>query len=186
MTEMIEQKSGVGAFIVDPHRPDLFLAITELTSNESSNKLPNMYSPPFETIEKGETHKDALGRIFTEELKIIKGKISLPEDLGKKRLCSIQLSLGVWLHAYLIEIPKGVVFGRGEMKDEVGPPFWVTMRSVLRTDNYPYDLTFRPGTLEIVKSYCGYLCQDNFQSLVYPRTFHSIPLVMFDLNKTRI
>lgn len=181
MVDIIENKSGVGAFIVAPERPDSFLAITELTSKRSSNKLCGMYSPPFETVEDGETHQDALRRVFTEELRIIRGEVPIPKDLESAKLCVVQLSPNVWLHTYLLQASEGTIFRLGDMKHEVGMSFSAKIKDVIESGNDPTSLIYRPASIEIAYSYLKYLRDpQNFQPLIYQKTFHSVPAEIFD------
>lgn len=181
MENIVEKKSGVGAFIVAPDKPGLFLGITELTMKRDTGKIPGMYSALFETLEEKETHYHALKRVLTEEVTVVKGEILIPRKLSESKLCLVQLVPDVWLHAYLLTASKGLILRIGEKKDEVGIPYWLEINRVLRSSFSPSSLFFRPGTLEIVQSYQEYLrSPQDFKPQTYDKTFHSVPSEIFD------
>ncbi len=175
-----EQVAGVGAFIVVPSIPELgFLTIEEQSSKRLTNKLKGMRSLPMETIEIGENHQQALERLFREEVRI--PVISHPDNLTRLKLSTCELTEGVILHAYLIELaPTLHPFGEiGSHKDEVGNVDWTNTMDVLMAKG---SLRFRPGVFEVVSSYIGYRARpETFTPFVYTRLRDQVPMGIFDL-----
>lgn len=187
-----EKLTGVGAFIVNIDRPNLFLSITESESKRSSNKLAGMISAPFETIDSGETHRQALERIFykvgengedgEEELIIVRGQIFISEDLNSSKLCLEQLSEGVWLHAYLLHCSSDLIVKKGKAADTIGDPQWVSVEDVLKSASGNSRFHFRPGNLELVESYLDFQKnRDTFTTRIYQMLANVVPEQVFDL-----
>lgn len=186
----MERLAGVGAFIVKESNPNLFLAITEGYSNRLTNKIAGMISAPFETIKEDDrNHKRALERIFKkvgykgeEELCILQGDIKVPEELEKAKLCIVQLTEGVWLHAYLLYASADLVVGKGKEADVIDEPQLVSIDEVLDFERGGNGFRFRPGMVEIVKNYLSYLTDpENHIPQIYLEPVNSIPTSVFDL-----
>ncbi len=179
-----ENLSGVGAFITKNGDPYSFLSITEGRNSRKTNKLKGMTSAPFETIERGESHKDALRRVFAEtenggqeEITVVKGQISLPDDIKRAYLCKIQINPGIWLHAYLLSALPETTFAKGKDSDTINEPRWVNIDQVDNRQRF----VFRPGMLEIIQSYRSYLEDpSNFDPQTYFTVANSIPLRIYD------
>ncbi|EKD90799.1 MAG: hypothetical protein ACD_30C00090G0020 [uncultured bacterium] len=163
--ESEERIAGVGALIVCPEWMDRgFLSIEELRAKRSTNKLAGMRSIPMETVEGEETHNQALQRMFREETI---PSMNLGSSLDRTLLCSAQLSPGVVLYSYLIEVPWIIKFSSGADTQDVIEPRWIPRTSVLYPD--PVNLfAFRPGVYETLVSYNRRL--DNPQNFI-PETF---------------
>lgn len=191
LQERVERLAGVGAFIVKEGNPNLFLAITEGHFNRLTNKIAGMISAPFETIEEEDDrdHKRALERIFKkvgykgeEELCILQGDIKLPEELEKAKLCIVQLTKGVWLHAYLLHASADLAVGRGKEADVMDEPQLVSVDEVLNFERGDNRFRFRPGMVEIVRNYLSYLADpENHIPQIYFEPVNSIPTSVFDL-----
>lgn len=96
--EIAEIKSGIGAVIINPEGQ--FLAVRENHSRKDNRKMRGMWSHPMETIDKGESHEQAMQRlIFGEE---VKGVLVRESRLTNIYLASIQISPGIWLYDYLL------------------------------------------------------------------------------------
>jgi len=71
-SEAITHISGVGALIVPTDIiGNSFVTIVEQDTKRNKNKLRGMRSLPMETVEKEENHRQAIKRLFTEEVVII-------------------------------------------------------------------------------------------------------------------
>lgn len=188
-TEITERIAGVGAFIVRRGSPRHFMAIIEARGKRVTNKLAGMVSAPFETVEPGETHRQALERALhqqgnagQEELVIVGGGILIPDSLDESKLCLVQLSPDVWLHAYLLEATPDLAVRRGIGDDMAGQPEWVGIDEVLRTEDGSNRFRFRPGMIEIVKSYLTYTRdRSGFERMVYHKPVNLVPSSVFDM-----
>lgn len=190
---LIEVKAGVGAFIVVPENIERgFLTVQELTGKRLTSKLAGMRTLPMETVERGETHEMALRRMLFESadtgksgeeigLSFVKDK----DHLTKQKLARCELSLGVVLHAYLIETTPDVVTRPGSWTHEVGEVEWTTLDDILLQPTGT--LRFRPGVYETTLGYLQYL-----ESLREGRCFspsmyryselkNQVPSTVFDL-----
>lgn len=165
---------GVGAFIVNrdiSHQG--FIALQELITKRSTNRLAGMFSYPMETIEPGEDHDQALKRLFKEEI-----HIQPPLILPKIKLGQFSLLHGVSLHTYLFEIGSDVTIAVGSTPQEVKNPRWVTFQEVLTA---PLG-RFRAGVYETVIEYLTYLQDpDNFHINTYVKLRDRISEEIFNL-----
>lgn len=140
--EIIEEVVGVGALIVTPN--DLFYSIRETRTNRKTGKVKDMISAPMETVEPGESLEEAMGRLFTEEVGL-PANVSL---LPRGKICRIQLTPRVWLHAYLFTTEQTFEIRPGTAAD-VADPAWRSISQVLdEMRERP-----RPGLREFIKSY---------------------------------
>lgn len=173
-TEARPEIIGVGAFIVNPDIPSKgFIALQELITKRSTNKLAGMFSYPVETIEPGEDHNQALLRLFKEEI-----HIQPPLILPKIKLGQFLLLPGVSLHTYLFEVKSDVTIAVGSTPQEVKNPRWMTFQEVLAA---PLG-RFRAGVYETVTEYLTYLQDpDNFHINTYVRLRDWISEEVFNL-----
>lgn len=185
-----EIKEGVAAFIVKENNPDFFVGIIEGHTSKATNKIQGMISCPFETLERDENHEHALRRIFEkldddngeEEFAVIKGYVIIPDNLDEAKLCMVQLVRNVWLNVYLLYGSSDLVVAPGKCDDVIGDPVWVNIEDVLRSANGSNRFKYRPGNIEIVKSYLAYLSSDaDFDLPIYNAPINSVPLRLFDL-----
>ncbi|TSC89431.1 MAG: Uncharacterized protein G01um10145_588 [Microgenomates group bacterium Gr01-1014_5] len=164
-----ESVVGVGALLVTP---DLkFLTVQELENKRSTGKIAGMRTAPMETVVDGESDDDALKRLFQEE--VVLDEAELPLD-KKVLLCKIQLTKGVWLHGYLLQIERPVLAVIGTENHEVSDPLWTSIEEVLHSN--PDNRQFRPGVRELVFSYLNFLkSPENFSPHIYPQTQGQVP-----------
>lgn len=155
--EIYEELSGVGAFIVTPD--GLFWTVVEKNTRRKTNKMAGMVSTPMETIEQGESHAQAFTRLFSEE--VVTDIISDPKPDIK--LCQVQLSRGVWLHVYLVNVDNP--FTPTTNWSDVSNSDWQNINHVHLPSN---NVRFRPGVKEIIESYKDYLIEGHeFQPIVH-------------------
>lgn len=178
--ELSERVSGVGVLIIpDKNPPERFLTLVELHTKRSTNKLRGMQSFPMETIEDGEDHQQALIRLFEEEVRL-DGLLS-PQNLTQIKLCRAELTPGVVLHTYLIELDKEPKIKLGTASGEVIDPRWTPLNEVVTTPN---SLKFRPGVFEAIRAYRAY---QTSPEAFEPATFRyielrdNVPKEIFDL-----
>lgn len=169
--EFVETLAGVGLLIITAN--GYFLSIEEARTNRRTAKIKGMRSLPMETIESGETHKKALKRLLKEEV----STENLSGHTDPTKLCRVQLTPGVWLHAYLIPVNCIFQAEAGTHKDALNPK-WVHINEVLNSD--PKDRRFRPGTREVLKSYLEFHQNNTFQPGLYFRCGDEIPQEVFD------
>lgn len=169
--EIVETLAGVGALIITPD--GYFLSIEEGRTSRRTGKIKGVRSLPMETIEAGETHQQALERLLKEELSA--EELNNHTDLIK--LCRVQLTPGVWLHAYLIPVNLRFQAQAGTHKDASNPK-WVHINELLGSN--PKDRLFRPGTREVIESYLKFGANNNFQPDVHFRCKDEIPQEVFD------
>lgn len=182
MIEFQEIKSGVGALIVAPRAPELgFVTIQELATKRSTNKLAGMITFPMETIEAGESHQDAMVRLYQEELRLTPAVAR--DDLTKILLSRIELTPGAVCYVYLHEVEPGVLLGVGGSTDqEVSPPKWTPFRDILNTKGGAYSV--RGGVRESVLDFIDRRNNPNIYQLKlhrYFELFHHVPAYVFDL-----
>lgn len=172
--ESVERVTGVGALVVSPN--DQFLCITELRPKRLTGKLAGMKSLPMETVEGGESHQEALIRLFQEEV-----KIGVDNSLDKPlKLCTGQLTPGVWLHAYLFDVNSELVIQSGSELNEIGEVSWMSIEDVLKSE--VGNLRFRPGVREVLLSFREYRKNPaNFQPKAYHTMIDRVPEEIFDL-----
>lgn len=92
------KKLGVGAIVIN--QEGKFLAVQETHSRRDNRKMIGMWSHPMETLEKDEEYEDALRRLlFGEEVENINVRET---SLASIYLGRVQLSLGIWLHNFLL------------------------------------------------------------------------------------
>lgn len=180
----VERIAGVCALVPNPLQPTKeFLAIREQTWKRTTNKLPGMLTAPFETVETGENHTDALKRIFTEEYRIYQGQLSIPEDrrsLDGALLCKVQLSPGAYLYAYQVPAAEDFIGIVGDRQNEINNIGWVSFDRVIDKSKKWFE--FRPGMDEIVNSYFQKLSNpEEFYPETYLQTCISISPQLFDL-----
>lgn len=169
--EITEVLAGVGALIITPD--GYFLSIEEGRTSRKTGKIKGMRSLPMETIEIGETHGQALERLLKEEVSAKK----LTNYASSAKLCRVQLTPGVWLHAYLIPANHRFRVEAGTHKDALNPK-WVHIDEVINCD--PKNRQFRPGTREVVKSYLEFQQDNSFHAGLYFRCEGEIPQEVFD------
>src|SRR3989344_4633533 len=148
--EITENVIGVCALLVTSDFR--FLTVQELKTKRSTGKIAGMRTAPMETVVDGESDDDAINRLFQEEVVLYGIQLTLDK---KVLLCKIQLTKGVWLHGYLLQIEKPVLAAIGTEKHEVAGPFWTSIEEVLQSN--PDDRQFRPGVRELVLSYLTFL-----------------------------
>ena len=182
MANIEGQKIGVGALIINPNDPEYFLAVQESNTNRSTRKLRGMLSAPFETIERGESHREALSRMINdgenggEEISVITGKIIIPGEIEPSKLCEVDFDDRVKLVAYLLEGTTDLRITGGRYPDVIGDPQWVKIDDVLDTFHYPEWFRFRPGMIEIVESYKRYSdSRGTFSPGIFPQVRLQIP-----------
>lgn len=170
----IEQVAGVGALTI---YENCFLGVQEGRPKRKTAKLSGMWSLPMETVEDGETHSDALIRLWQEEITpgAEAGKIEL-----KNELCIVQLTPGVWLHSYIFESTSCFPAALGSSRGEILGARWISISEVL---NDPIgSLRFRPGVYETVLSYSQYRSKkDDWSALIFPQTRVQVPSQVYDL-----
>lgn len=169
--EIVETLAGVGALIITPD--GYFLSIEEGRTSRKTGKIKGMRSLPMETIEAAETHDQALKRLLKEEVSLEE----LNDCTNLTKLCRVQLTPGIWLHAYLMPINYRLQAKDGTHKDALNPK-WVHVSEVLKSD--PRDRLFRPGTREVVKSYLRFQRNTNSQPELCFRCEDEIPQEVFD------
>lgn len=169
--EVAEVLAGVGALIVTPD--GYFLSIEEGRTSRKTGKIKGMRSLPMETMEVGETHEQALERLFKEEV----SAKELSDRIDPPKLCRVQLTPKVWLHAYLIPVNYRFQVEAGTHKDALNPR-WVHIDEVLNSD--PENRQFRPGTREVVRSYLEFQQNTNFRPRLFFRCEDEIPQEVFD------
>lgn len=169
--EIAETLAGVGLLIITPN--GYFLSIKEARTSRRTAKIKGMCSLPMETIESGETHDQALERLLKEEVSV--KELSGRTDLTK--LCRVQLTPGVWLHAYLIPVNLRFQAEAGTHEDALNPK-WAHINEVLNSN--PNDRLFRPGTREVIESYLESQRNNNFQPGLYFRCEDEISQEVFD------
>ncbi len=92
------RKLGVGVIVIN--HDGKFLAVQETHSRRDNRKMIGMWSHPMETLEENEEYEDALRRLlFEEEVENINVKET---SLTSTYLGRVQLSLGIWLHNFLL------------------------------------------------------------------------------------
>ncbi len=172
--EILETIAGVCALIVT--QGGLFVAVQETRHSRITNKVPGMVSAPMETVKPGETHQQALKRLLEEEVKVI----GLENPQARVKLCQVQLSPGVWIHAYFLEVREQLPLESGNDGDTINPQ-WMNMNKIMETD--PNKGRFRPGMREIAQSYLTRLqCLQNggvYESGVYFVPQGSVPEEVF-------
>lgn len=177
--ELEEKVAGVGALVVCPDWLDRgFLTVKELRTKRSTNKLAGMRSIPMETVEEGETHNQALQRMLCEE---ITPSIYLGSNLDNILLCRSQLSPGIFLYSYLLEVPWPISFRLGTDTLDVTDPMWIPRTSVLYPDPVN-SFAFRPGVYETLTSFSRRL--DNpqkFEAATFVNLKNLVPTEAFDL-----
>lgn len=172
--EITENVIGVGALVVTPDFQ--FLTVEELRTKRSTRKIAGMRTAPMETVFAGESDDKALTRLFQEE--VVFNGTSLPLD-KKVLLCKIQLTRGIWLHGYLLQIeqPSSVVIGTEG--NEVANPVWTNIDEVIYSD--PNEWLFRPGVRELILSYLNYLANpQHFSTQHFFQTRGEVPSIVFD------
>ena len=137
---------GVGILIVTSDGK--FLSIEEKTSNRKTGKKKGARSFPMETVQGGESYQQALKRLLQEEVVLDSVAIN-----SLKKLCQVEIRNGVWLHSYLLHLPKSITIPVGSSTD-VTDPVWVDIDQVLKNGQ---GLTFRPGVRETLLEYKRYL-----------------------------
>lgn len=172
--EVVEDLKGVGLFIVTPD--GYFLTIEEARTKRKTNKIAGMRSLLMETIEAGETQEQAIARLLIndEEVSAKQFRTLTPE----RKLCRVQLTPGVWLHAYLIQVSGQFPVRPGTAPDARNPG-WTHINDVLASS--PSEQKFRPGTREVIKSYLAHKENGNQESQVYFRCEDDIPQEVFDM-----
>lgn len=185
MSQLVEVDTGVCPFITIPEDQERgFLAIKEARWKRSSRKLAGMIAPPFETLNQDESHKDGLIRSFQkEELTVLEGEVQIPDNLTSAKFCIVQLSPGVVLHVYSLFASADIILGQGSEDDVLDPPFWVPFSEVLESETRD-PLRFRPGVLEIVKSYLDFKKSKLLEPTIFLKTAFSVPGAVYDLLET--
>ncbi|MBI4028932.1 MAG: NUDIX hydrolase [Candidatus Blackburnbacteria bacterium] len=155
--EILEKGAGVCLLVVTPD--GLFCAIQEKSSKRITQKLKGMFSAPFETVEAGESHQQALVRITQEEVRMETERLIMGPEL-----CRIQLDPGVWLHTYVAIAEEKINLQDGIFEDEVSGACWIPLEEV----ENPTNKRFRPGMREIVESYRAFLAEgEAFRTCIY-------------------
>ncbi len=155
----VELISGVGAVIYRQNNPHQVLMTTEKNSKEESGKLQGQLGFPYETVEPGESHAQAMDRLLQEEVAVTAGRIAIPHPLESAKLSIVRVSkpeVGAWLHAYQISATQDSQFRRGSFDHEVGEPVWVDVRRILATQGTQRVL-FKGGTSEIARAHLAHL-----------------------------
>lgn len=158
--ERIELLAGVCPVLYKPNQPYSVLMTQELTTKELTGKVAGMWGPPFETVEVGENHRQALERCFEEEIRITRGKAFIPVDLEEAKLCIVRVSppeSAAWVHAYSVPVSADFEAVRGDFMDEVGHPEWVNCSRVLDAEKGNNRIIFRPATYEIIRAHLARL-----------------------------
>lgn len=172
--KITENVIGVGALLVT--QDFRFLTVQELKTKRSTGKIAGMRTAPMETVIEGESDDEALKRLFQEE--VILQEIEPPLD-KKVLLCKIQLTNGVWLHGYLLQIEQLALAVTGTENQEVSHPLWTSISEVLHSD--PDDRQFRPGVRELVLSYLNFLASpEKFSAHFFFRPQDKVPEEVFD------
>lgn len=157
MSSRVEFIAGVCPVLYKPSDTARILMIPELTAKEATGKLAGMWGPPFETVEEGETHRQAIERcIFDEETKVRQGRIFIPDNLQDTRLCVVRISppeVAAWVHAYSIPVSDDFEVERGNFNHEVGNPEWVDCQTVIEAEKGANRIVFKPATYEIIKAH---------------------------------
>ena len=149
--EKVIEREGVGALIV---RNNSFLTVEEQRYNRRTQKIPGMRSIIYETVDPGESVEQALRRSLGEEVNLNDFISSF--SLTDVKLCEVQITPGIWLSAYLIQIdvPDDFVIKGSSEAEDVANPAWDLIYDLL---NEPIgSLRFRPGNREILQSYMRY------------------------------
>lgn len=172
--EIKESVVGVGVFIVTPD--NRLLTLEELTTKRVTGKIAGMRSLPMETVEAGETHEQAIERLFQEE--VVVDWISASQT--RILLCKAQLTPGVWLYSYLICVPETLTVGIGTDGGKVANPSWINTEDILSSQ--PSERRFRPGVRETIKSYLDWLAKkgNSFHPKVYFNCEDEVPQEVFD------
>lgn len=173
--EITENVIGVGALVVTPDFQ--FLTVEELRTKRSTRKIAGMRTAPMETVFAGESDDKALTRLFQEEV-VLQGMVL---ELDKKiLLCKIQLTEGVWLHGYLLQVDQPVPVVTGTENGEVANPEWTKIDDVLHSN--PDIWAFRPGVKELTISYLNYLTDpQHFSAQRFFQTQEKISDAVFNL-----
>jgi 8-oxo-dGTP pyrophosphatase MutT (NUDIX family) len=132
---------------------------TEKNAKEKSGKLQGQLGFPYETVEPGESHPQAIERLLEEEVTVTAGQIAILNPLESAKLAIVRVSkpeVGAWLHAYQIPVTPETQFRRGTFDHEVGDPIWVDVRKVLTTEGAQRVL-FKGGTTEIARAHLAHL-----------------------------
>ncbi len=169
-----ENVIGVGVLLVTSD--SRFLTVQELKNKRSTGKIAGMRTAPMETVMDGESDADALKRLFQEE--VVLNEAELPLD-KKVLLCKIQLTNGVWLHGYLLQVEQPVFAAIGTENHEVSDPLWTSIEEVLHSNSDKRQ--FRPGVKELVLSYLNFLeSPENFSPHFFFQTQGQMPDEVFD------
>ncbi len=171
--EIVENLTGVGLLIVTPD--GYFLTIEETRTKRKTGKIAGMRSLLMETLEAGETQGQAIKRLLIddEEVSAEQFRVLAPE----KKICRVQLTPGVWLHAYLIQVPDRFPVRSGTAPDAKNPG-WNHINEVLESS--PIEHKFRQGTREVIISYLGHKENGNQEPQVYFHCEDEVPQEVFD------
>ncbi len=172
---MIDQKAelvaGVCPLLFKQEQPETVLVVHELTAKKITGKYVGMWGLGYETVEAGETHRQAIDRYFQEEVRVIQGQVFTPEDLEASKLCIVRISppeMEAWVHAYPYPVSKDFAVERGDFKDEIGRSAWVDATKVLELEGSRNGIIFRPGTYEIIRAHLEKLLQpDSFVTRIH-------------------
>lgn len=165
-----ELVAGVCPLLYHPEDPYKVLVIRELTAKKLTGKLAGMWGLGYETVEQEEDHCAAIYRFFQEEIKIVDGRVFIPEDLEAAKLCVVRISLpeiSAWLYAYACPVSEDLVISVGSFEHEVKNPLWIDANKILEVEKGAKRILFRAGTYEILKSHLAHLSDpDNFKPLI--------------------
>ncbi|OGE43232.1 hypothetical protein A3B45_00725 [Candidatus Daviesbacteria bacterium RIFCSPLOWO2_01_FULL_39_12] len=184
--EAAEIKAGVCPLIINSTNPNLYLGVQERTWKRETNKLAGMWSPAFETVEPGESHlatlKRCIGAGCGEEISIVGGEITIPDNLDNSLLCKVQLSSGIWLYVYPLVASNDLEVVTGLYTHEVQTPAWISDSLVVASKYRPGNFTFRPGVLEISESLREQKANRwTYRPRIYENPVNSVPTEVFDL-----
>ena len=165
--------------------PSIFFASTESTWKRLTNKFTGQIGLGYETVEKYETHREAIDSYFQEEVIVSKGEIYIPDDLEKALLCVVQLSKGAWLFAYDVKSSRDIELRVGKEKEEIGGVCKISYNKVKEAQKGSERFWFRAGTLEIMDSAIAFDSNPKaFRPNLYLNSSSTIPDKFFNLMET--
>lgn len=165
IVDRIELVAGVCPLLYKADNPDSVLITRELRYKEQTGKLAGMLGFGYESVEEGESYRDATLRYFQEELKPVAGKMYIPDDLEASTLCITRISppeMQAWVHAFSIPVSSDFEAVRGSEVDEIDGPWWVDARKILQIERTKAGSVFRCGTFEIALAHMVKLKNTDF------------------------
>lgn len=194
MNNRIEKVAGVCPVLYKPDDPTKVLIVRELADKELTGKLAGMWGIGYETVEdsdgeNGESHRQAISRFFDEEMRILSGRMLMPEHLSQTKLAIVRISpphMAAWVHAYAFPVTEDFAATRGAFQDEVDGPVWIDCEAILDAERGRNRVIFRAGTYEIVKSHLVRLANPGSGVVIEPNPINLPPWEFFRLRERGI